>query len=72
MLSPLQYKGMSQETMNDREETTPVMYQKDALEMADSPSASLPPDGGLQAWIVVAGSFLCLFVSFGWVNCKIQ
>lgn len=27
------------------------------------------PDGGLEAWLVVLGSFCCLFVSFGWINC---
>jgi MFS family permease len=27
------------------------------------------PDGGLTAWLVVAGSWFCLFCSFGWVNC---
>lgn len=27
------------------------------------------PDGGLQAWLVVLGSFCCLFCSFGWINC---
>jgi hypothetical protein len=29
------------------------------------------PDGGVKAWLVVAGAFCCLFVSFGWINCKI-
>jgi len=28
------------------------------------------PDGGLQAWSVVIGGFCCMFVSFGWINCK--
>jgi predicted MFS family arabinose efflux permease len=27
------------------------------------------PDGGTKAWLTVAGSSACLFVSFGWVNC---
>ena len=27
------------------------------------------PDGGLKAWTTVLGSFFCLFVSFGWINC---
>ncbi|KAF2158984.1 hypothetical protein M409DRAFT_71332 [Zasmidium cellare ATCC 36951] len=27
------------------------------------------PDGGLQAWLVVAGSFCFVFCSFGWINC---
>lgn len=70
MLSPQQYKRMSQETMHNGDETIPVIHAKDALEMDDPHGASPPPDGGFQAWTVVAGSFLCLFVSFGWVNCE--
>ncbi|KAK5119248.1 hypothetical protein LTR85_007862 [Meristemomyces frigidus] len=27
------------------------------------------PDGGLQAWLCVAGGFCVLFCSFGWINC---
>jgi hypothetical protein len=27
------------------------------------------PEGGVQAWLTVAGAAACLFVSFGWVNC---
>jgi hypothetical protein len=27
------------------------------------------PDGGAKAWLTVAGSSACLFVSFGWINC---
>ena len=27
------------------------------------------PEGGRQAWLTVAGTSACLFVSFGWVNC---
>lgn len=27
------------------------------------------PDGGKTAWLTVAGSSACLFVSFGWINC---
>ncbi|KAG2016883.1 hypothetical protein GB937_006086 [Aspergillus fischeri] len=35
---------------------------------ATPPPASVP-DGGLQAWLTVAGASVALFVSFGWVNC---
>lgn len=27
------------------------------------------PDGGAKAWLTIAGSSACLFVSFGWINC---
>ncbi len=27
------------------------------------------PEGGTKAWLTIAGSSACLFVSFGWVNC---
>ncbi|OOF97084.1 hypothetical protein ASPCADRAFT_395375 [Aspergillus carbonarius ITEM 5010] len=39
---------------------------------APKPSASNPndfPDGGLQAWMVVAGSWRVMFASMGWINC---
>jgi hypothetical protein len=29
-----------------------------------------PPDGGLQAWLVVLGGFCTVFASFGWINCR--
>lgn len=28
------------------------------------------PDGGIQAWSVVLGSWCVLFCSFGWINSK--
>ncbi|KAF4968459.1 hypothetical protein FSARC_4153 [Fusarium sarcochroum] len=28
-----------------------------------------PPDGGLEAWLVVVGGFCAVFASFGWINC---
>ena len=28
------------------------------------------PDGGMAAWLVVAGAFCCVFCSFGWINCE--
>ena len=27
------------------------------------------PDGGFEAWVVVAGCWCALFCSFGWINC---
>lgn len=43
--------------MHNGDEITPVMHAKDALEIDDPHGASPPPDGGFQAWTVVAGSF---------------
>ncbi len=28
------------------------------------------PDGGWEAWLVVAGGFCSVFCSFGWINCQ--
>jgi hypothetical protein len=28
------------------------------------------PDGGWEAWLVVAGGFCTVFSSFGWINCE--
>jgi hypothetical protein len=32
------------------------------------PADDAPPDGGLQAWLVVLGAWCTAFCSFGWVN----
>jgi hypothetical protein len=29
------------------------------------------PDGGWEAWLVVAGGFCTIFASFGWINCTL-
>ncbi|PYI06402.1 MFS general substrate transporter [Aspergillus sclerotiicarbonarius CBS 121057] len=54
---------------------------EDDLESKDASSNDIPapkpaapnpddfPDGGLQAWTVVAGSWCCMFASMGWINC---
>ena len=41
--------------------------QKAAANSMSDPSAF--PEGGAKAWLTVAGSSACLFVSFGWINC---
>lgn len=45
-------------------------------DLEKSPQAELdpndlgpPPDGGFEAWLVVAGGFCTVFASFGWINC---
>lgn len=51
--------------------TEPGSEKTDAASAPSRPPApGLPPDGGLQAWMVVVGAFCGLFVSFGWINCK--
>ena len=32
-------------------------------------SSSQPPDGGLQAWLVVFGAWCAYFTSWGWITC---
>jgi hypothetical protein len=34
-----------------------------------APAFGPPPNGGLQAWLVVLGGFCIVFASFGWINC---
>lgn len=52
---------------------TKEKHRESPLLGAPNPSTqsnpSEPPDGGLEAWIIVAGSWCCLFVSFGWITC---
>lgn len=36
---------------------------------AAGPDTKAFPDGGWEAWLVVAGGFCATFASFGWVNC---
>ena len=34
-----------------------------------NPSSTAPPDGGLDAWLVVTGGWCGFFCTFGWTNC---
>ncbi|KAF4446989.1 hypothetical protein F53441_9460 [Fusarium austroafricanum] len=36
---------------------------------SSTPDFGPAPDGGLEAWSVVAGGFFAVFASFGWINC---
>jgi hypothetical protein len=50
---------------------TPSSHSQDAEKPPINPwmDPKSFPDGGAKAWLAVAGSSACLFVSFGWVNC---
>lgn len=64
---------------NDQTETSENHFEKpldNPSEKTDAapsgpPGPGSPPDGGFQAWMVVVGAFCGLFVSFGWINCKL-
>ena len=46
---------------------------QDLEEVPLKPGAHDPksfPDGGWEAWLVVAGAFCVMFCSFGWINCE--
>jgi hypothetical protein len=40
----------------------------DAEDPQNWSSAEPPPDGGLQAWLMVLGAWCALFCTFGWIN----
>ncbi|KAL1988396.1 hypothetical protein VTN96DRAFT_10079 [Rasamsonia emersonii] len=61
---PGQLQEPTKEAANDLEKA-----ENAANVNAGPPAMSPPPDGGLQAWLVVLGGFCVLFVSFGWINC---
>lgn len=54
---------------------TPTSHSDSSQKIEESPPVnpwadpSSFPDGGRKAWLAVAGSACCLFVSFGWINC---
>jgi hypothetical protein len=43
--------------------------EKTTIQTPAGPNPSDFPDGGLEAWLVVAGGFCTVFASFGWINC---
>lgn len=53
-----------------------VMHSEKDTEGGQSPtdvgtcpsSIDIPPDGGLEAWLVVAGAWCSSFCSWGWIN----
>jgi hypothetical protein len=61
---------------SERTQTTPTKEKRrespllgDTTPPIQPSTPSEPPDGGLEAWIIVAGAWCCLFVSFGWITC---
>jgi hypothetical protein len=55
---------------SDENHTRPdIMVSPESSAKTISPPVDAPPDGGLRAWLVVAGAFCSMFVSFGWINC---
>jgi hypothetical protein len=44
--------------------------EKAPQEKLDRNDPGPPPDGGFEAWLVIAGGFCTVFASFGWINCK--
>jgi hypothetical protein len=52
-----------------------MQHEKDAESAlssaeADTPPMDLRPDGGLEAWMVVAGAWSSSFCSWGWINSR--
>jgi hypothetical protein len=58
-------------TPNHERAITPISDPEKAAPAASlaTPAPNPPPDGGLQAWLVVLGGFCMVFASFGWINC---
>lgn len=52
------------------EKTSPIYDEKDQTQVTSTQDLNVPPDGGFQAWLAVAGGFCTVFASFGWINCK--
>ncbi|UKZ53021.1 hypothetical protein TrVGV298_006808 [Trichoderma virens] len=43
--------------------------QQEQQDASTGPDFGPPPDGGMEAWLVVLGGFCSVFASFGWINC---
>lgn len=59
--------GSTSHTDSDREDVV-QQQQQHSKEPVSPMHPSQFPDGGLQAWLCVAGSAACFFCSFGWIN----
>ena len=70
-LEPKTIASPSPPINDDADKSTPSDDIEPAPEETPKPSDfGPPPDGGLQAWLVVAGGFCTVFASFGWINCE--
>lgn len=54
----------SSNSSNPRTELT-----KESVPLTTEPD--LPPEGGVRGWICVAGAFICLFCTFGFLNAQV-
>jgi hypothetical protein len=62
---PLATKDGSETELGEKQGTEKIIRPP-----GKDPSAF--PDGGSEAWLVVAGAFCSVFCSFGWVNCPFR
>ncbi|KAL5090228.1 hypothetical protein Trisim1_004748 [Trichoderma cf. simile WF8] len=82
MASPIPGASSASSTDVEKQFQEQYLQQRDAaadVEKAPSqqqpqgasaePDFGPPPDGGLEAWMVVLGGFCTVFASFGWINC---
>ncbi|KAH8422325.1 MCT family MFS transporter [Aspergillus melleus] len=53
---------------NESRSSVTVSGSPNGQPVSEEKDISLPPDGGLEAWLVVVGAWCTSFCSFGWVN----
>lgn len=68
--------GLEKSEKEDQSDSPSPSLHSDASQKVEESAPVSPwadpssfPDGGTKAWLTVAGSACCLFVSFGWINC---
>lgn len=55
---------LSEEEKSSRETRPANVVQPSST----TPNSEFPSDGGRQAWLVVAGAWVCFFVSYGFIS----
>jgi hypothetical protein len=68
-LEDIEKHSKSEQDAETKQEPRPEPETKLKAELI-TPKPNDFPDGGLQAWTVVAGGFCAIFCSFGWINCE--